>query len=59
MKIAFITDDGRTISLHFGRAAHYLVVKVENGEEISREMRDKLGHQNFSQAGEHHEHDQG
>jgi predicted Fe-Mo cluster-binding NifX family protein len=58
MKIAFITDDGKTISRHFGRAGHYLVVEVENGEEVSREMRDKLGHRNFSQAEEHHDHDQ-
>ncbi len=57
MKIAFITDDGKTISRHFGRAGHYLVVEIENGEEVSREMRDKLGHQNFTQSGEHHDHD--
>ncbi len=57
MKIAFITDDGQTISRHFGRAAHYLVVEVENGEEVSREMRDKLGHRNFADESEHHEHD--
>lgn len=57
MKIAFITDDGKTINRHFGRAGHYLVVEIENGEEISREMRDKLGHDHFAQMGEHHEHD--
>lgn len=56
MKIAFITDDGKTISRHFGRAGHYLVVEVENGEEVSREMRDKLGHTHFAQMGEHHDH---
>ena len=54
MKIAFITDDGKTISRHFGRAGHYLVVEVADGKEISREMRDKMGHNHFSQQGEHH-----
>jgi len=55
MKIAVITDDGKTISLHFGRAQHYLVVTVENGQIVNREMRDKMGHAHF-QADEHHEH---
>ena len=55
MKIALITDDGQTISQHFGRAAHYLVVTIENGQETQREMRDKLGHNHFAsqEQGEH------
>jgi len=44
MKIAFATDDGKTISAHFGRASHYLVVTIEHGQVVQREMRDKLGH---------------
>lgn len=48
MKIAVITDDGTTISQHFGRAQYYLVATVENGQIISREMRPKLGHNHFS-----------
>ncbi len=44
MKIAAITEDGKTISLHFGRAPYYLVVTVENGQVVERELRDKLGH---------------
>jgi predicted Fe-Mo cluster-binding NifX family protein len=47
MKIAAITDDGKTISLHFGRAPYYLVVTVENGQIVSSELRDKLGHTHF------------
>lgn len=54
MKIACITDDGRTISQHFGRAAHYVVFTIEDGQITGREMRDKLGHQHFA-AGEAHE----
>lgn len=47
MKIAAITDDGKTISQHFGRAQYYQVVTVENGEIINRELRNKLGHAHF------------
>jgi predicted Fe-Mo cluster-binding NifX family protein len=56
MKIAAITDNGRTISQHFGRAPYYLVATVENGAIVNREMRDKLGHAHF--ANEPHEGDQ-
>jgi predicted Fe-Mo cluster-binding NifX family protein len=47
MKIAAITDDGKTISQHFGRAAYYLVSTVENGQIVAQELRDKLGHSHF------------
>lgn len=53
MKIAAITDDGKTISQHFGRAAYYLVATVEEGKIIAREMRDKLGHSHFQGEGHH------
>ena len=52
MKIAAITDEGKTISQHFGRAPYYLVLTVENGQIVNREMRDKLGHAQF--GGETH-----
>ena len=47
MKIALITDDGKTISQHFGRAQHYLVATIENGQITNREIRDKLSHSHF------------
>ncbi len=54
MKIAFITDDEKTISRHFGRAQYYLVVEVEDGKEISRDLRNKLGHgQLIADEGQH------
>lgn len=56
MKIAIITDDGKTISQHFGRAQHYLIITLEDGKEVSREMKDKLGHGQFH--GEHEDHEQ-
>jgi predicted Fe-Mo cluster-binding NifX family protein len=48
VKIAAITDDGNTISQHFGRAQYYLVATVENGEIIDRELREKLSHAQFA-----------
>jgi predicted Fe-Mo cluster-binding NifX family protein len=48
MKIAAITDDGNTISQHFGRAQYYLVATVENGQIVGRELRNKLGHTHFA-----------
>jgi predicted Fe-Mo cluster-binding NifX family protein len=47
MKIAAITDDGKIISQHFGRSPYYLVLTVENGQIVDRELRDKLGHAHF------------
>jgi predicted Fe-Mo cluster-binding NifX family protein len=47
MKIAAITDDGNTISQHFGRAPFYAVFTIEGEQIVEVEMRDKLGHQQF------------
>jgi len=54
MKIAAITEDGATISQHFGRAPLYVVATVENGEIINKETRDKTGHHTFA-ANQHPE----
>ena len=48
MKIACITDDGRTISQHFGRAQYYAVLTIEEGKIVARELRPKMGHQQFA-----------
>lgn len=47
MKIATITEDGKTISQHFGRAPYYMVFTIEEGKVVDREMRDKMGHSQF------------
>ena len=47
MRIAAITDDGANISRHFGRAPFYAVFTIENQEVVKKEMRDKMGHQQF------------
>ena len=54
MKIAVITEDGKSISQHFGRAPYYKVFSIEENKIVSSEMRDKIGHNHF--AGEEHEH---
>ncbi len=56
MKIAAVTDDGLSISQHFGRAAYYWVVTIEDGVIVSEEKREKMGHTHFSgedHTGEH------
>jgi predicted Fe-Mo cluster-binding NifX family protein len=54
INIAAVTDDGVTISQHFGRAAYYEVLFVENGNVVKRERREKLGHHNFAREEHHH-----
>jgi predicted Fe-Mo cluster-binding NifX family protein len=54
MKIAVISEDGATISQHFGRAPLYVVATVENGKITGKENRDKAGHHTFA-GGEHPE----
>ena len=48
MKIAAISDDGTTISQHFGRAPFYVVVSAEDGKIVSKETRAKTGHHTFA-----------
>lgn len=58
MRIAAVTDDGISISAHFGRASYYAVLTVENGQVVKRELRDKLGHSHFVHREGQHEHNQ-
>lgn len=55
MKIAAVSEDGVTISQHFGRAPFYVVITIEDGKIIARERRDKMGHAQFV-AEPHEEH---
>ena len=52
IKIAAVSDDGQTISQHFGRAKYYTVLTIEDGKITAREQREKMGHTHF--AGEEH-----
>jgi len=56
MKIAVVSDDGKTISQHFGRATQYVVVTVEGDKIVSKEIRQKAGHAQFSSQEHHEEH---
>ncbi len=42
MKIAIATDAGRTVSEHFGRAAHHAVLTIEGNLIVERELRPKV-----------------
>jgi predicted Fe-Mo cluster-binding NifX family protein len=53
-KIAAVTDDGETMSQHFGRAMYYEVLSVEDGKVVTRERREKMGHHNFAHEEHHH-----
>jgi predicted Fe-Mo cluster-binding NifX family protein len=53
MKIAVITDDGTSISRHFGRAPLYMVLTIEEGKITNHELRPKMGHSH--QIPQHHE----
>ena len=48
MKIAAVSDDGVTISDHFGRASLFVVTTVEDGKVVNREERAKTGHHTFA-----------
>lgn len=53
MKVALVTDDGNTISQHFGRAIYYAVLEIENGQILQRELRDKPNHTHFADHSHH------
>ena len=67
MKVGVVTDDGRTVSAHFGMATQYLVFQIEDGEIKGRETRPKASHSHSDreqadagsvrqEEGEHHGH---
>jgi predicted Fe-Mo cluster-binding NifX family protein len=45
VKIAIPTDDGATISGHFGQAKQFKIFTIENKQILSTEMREKASHQ--------------
>jgi predicted DNA-binding protein (UPF0251 family)/predicted Fe-Mo cluster-binding NifX family protein len=55
MKIAVVTDDGKTICQHFGRASLYEVFTIQDGKVSGREQRPKMGHSHFAHHGAGHE----
>lgn len=57
MKIAFVTDDEQTLTAHFGRAPYVVVVTVQDGKEIKREIRAKVARSGEHAHDHHHDHD--
>ncbi|MDI9609305.1 MAG: NifB/NifX family molybdenum-iron cluster-binding protein [Candidatus Verstraetearchaeota archaeon] len=55
MKVAFVTEDGKTICRHFGRAPYYLVVELDGKNVVSKRMVPKGGCANRSRH-DHEEH---
>jgi predicted Fe-Mo cluster-binding NifX family protein len=54
LRIAFVTDDGETISSHFGQAASYRVFRVEGDRTVDLGLRPKAHHgQGHHQPGLH------
>jgi predicted Fe-Mo cluster-binding NifX family protein len=52
MKIAVVTDDGQTVSAHFGRARAYAVLTVHDGVVVGRELRAKSSPHTEQPAGD-------
>jgi predicted Fe-Mo cluster-binding NifX family protein len=42
MKIAAVTNDGKTINAHFGKALYFAIITVEDGKVVSQELRERL-----------------
>jgi predicted DNA-binding protein (UPF0251 family)/predicted Fe-Mo cluster-binding NifX family protein len=56
-KIAVVTDEGTTVSSHFGRAQYYEVLTFQNGELVQRERREKFAPHAMGEGhGAAHEH---
>jgi predicted Fe-Mo cluster-binding NifX family protein len=55
MKIAIVSDDGQTISRHFGRAENYIVISFEQDKIIDRKSLPKYGfcHSSKQHHGKH------
>lgn len=56
LKVAFVSDDGTTISPHFGRAKYYEVITIKDSKLAGQERREKAGHHTFRQHDHDHPH---
>jgi len=54
-KVAFPTEDGQTISRHFGRAPLFKIVAIQNGIQTAAELRGNPNEQSHHEH-QHHEH---
>jgi len=56
MKVAVVTNDGVTVSQHFGRARYYLVAEIQDGKVVRHEMRPRHTPHAAGQHGGMHTH---
>lgn len=59
MKIAVVTDDEKKISAHFGSAKYFVVLTIEDGKIVDRDLREKPergGHNHHEHGHGHHSH---
>ncbi|MDE3164810.1 MAG: hypothetical protein KGN36_03315 [Acidobacteriota bacterium] len=56
MRIAIPTNDGVTVSVHFGRSAGFVVFETDGGAIVGRELRANPAAHNHSEREEHHQH---
>lgn len=62
MKVAVATNNGRTVSAHYGRSKYFAVYTVEEGKIVSKELREKPVHHGGGQGtghGSEHRHESG
>jgi len=55
MKIAIVSDDGQTISRHFGRAEEYVVVSLDRNSIVDKKSLPKRGSCNTSHQHQGHQ----
>jgi predicted Fe-Mo cluster-binding NifX family protein len=56
MKIAAVTENGKTISNHFGRAPYFTVITVQGNEIVAEERRNKAFHGQSEGHAQTHDH---
>jgi predicted Fe-Mo cluster-binding NifX family protein len=55
MKIAVVSEDGETVSRHFGRANRYVIIKTDGTKIIGKEYRSKTSHDDLAKQDSAHQ----
>jgi predicted Fe-Mo cluster-binding NifX family protein len=50
VKIAVVSENGKTVSQHFGRATQYVILNADGKKILSRESRPKVSHADLISA---------
>lgn len=54
MKVAVVSDDGKNVSQHFGRAKYFLIYETSNSGFVLKEVIEKPAHNHDMVAHGHH-----